>query len=277
MSTAPISILVLTLNEEANIRACIDAVRDFDEVVVFDSGSSDRTVEFAEAAGARVVSRKFDNWAAHQNWAMENIEFSQPWVFYLDADERMTPELAAEVRAIAEGETTHRAYYCGRKNFFMGVWIRHAMPPGHIMRFFQPKHIRFERLVNPTPVVDGTIGYLENIFEHYNFSRGMKEWFHKHNNYSSMEAEEAVIVLDGRTPWSDVFTRDAAQRRKAMKQISFGLPFRGSIRFLYQYLLCGGIFDGKAGYQYCRLVAIYENMISIKIKEILLARKGGGV
>jgi glycosyltransferase involved in cell wall biosynthesis len=97
----PISILILTLNEETNIGACLDSLAGFDDVVVLDSLSKDRTKEIALAKGARVVERPFDNWAAHQNWAMDTIPFRNPWVFYLDADERMTPELRAEIEAIA--------------------------------------------------------------------------------------------------------------------------------------------------------------------------------
>ena len=100
----PVSILILTLNEETNIGACLDALAGFDDIVVFDSLSKDRTKDIAVAKGARVVERPFDNWAAHQNWAMDNIAFKHPWVFYLDADERMTPELREEILA-ARAET----------------------------------------------------------------------------------------------------------------------------------------------------------------------------
>ena len=86
-----ISIFILTLNEEQNVGQCLDSVADFDDVVVLDSFSTDRTIELAKAKGAHVVQREFDNWAAHQNWAMANLVFKHKWVFYLDADERMTP------------------------------------------------------------------------------------------------------------------------------------------------------------------------------------------
>ena len=75
-----ISILILTLNEETNIGACLDSVSGFDDIVVLDSLSKDATKQIAVAKGARVVERPFDNWAAHQNWAMANIEFRNPWV-----------------------------------------------------------------------------------------------------------------------------------------------------------------------------------------------------
>jgi glycosyltransferase involved in cell wall biosynthesis len=92
-----IGVLILTLNEEQNLPGCLESVRWCGDVVELDSFSVDRTVDDTRAAGARVVQRRFDNWSAHQNWAHANIRFAHPWVFYLDADERMTPDLRAEI------------------------------------------------------------------------------------------------------------------------------------------------------------------------------------
>jgi len=271
-----ISILILTLNEETNIGACLDALAGFDDVVVFDSLSKDRTKEIALAKGARVVERPFDNWAAHQNWAMDNIQFRNPWVFYLDADERMTPELREEILAIARDQSRAEvAYYCGRKNYFLGKWIRHAMPPGMIMRFFKPGRIRFERLVNPVPVIDGPHGYLRHYFEHYNFSKGLTEWFDKHNKYSLFEAMEGMKLRARPVGLGALFSRDRFERRRALKELSFRMPLRPLVKFLYMYVLKRGFLDGRAGYTYCKLQAMYEYMIVVKMRE--LARKERGL
>lgn len=273
MSSPQISIMILTLNEEINIEACLDSLKDFDDIVVFDSFSTDKTTELADDKSARVVQRKFDNWAAHQNWAMENIDFKHPWVFYLDADERMTPELQQEISHIASDPEEKRvAFYCGRKNYFMGQWIRHCYPPSLIMRFFKPPYIRFERLVNPVPVLDGEHGYLNEMFLHYNFSKGLTEWFDKHNRYSLFEAMEGRKSMKEDTGLLDALKiKDRAAKRAALKRFSFKLPLRGMMKFLYLYIFSGGFLDGYAGFTYCRLQAIYENMIEIKMKE--LARK----
>ena len=271
-----ISILILTLNEETNIGACLDALAGFDDVVVFDSLSKDRTKEIALAKGARVVERPFDNWAAHQNWAMDNIQFRNPWVFYLDADERMTPELREEILAIARDQSRAEvAYYCGRKNFFLGKWIRHAMPPGMIMRFFKPGRIRFERLVNPVPVIDGPHGYLRHYFEHYNFSKGITEWFDKHNKYSLFEAMEGMKLREKPVGLGAILSRDPFERRRALKELSFRLPLRPLVKFLWMYVLKRGFLDGRAGYTYCKLQSMYEYMIVVKMRE--LARKERGL
>ena len=156
-----VSILILTLNEETNLPHCLQSVDWSDDIVVLDSFSADRTPEIARQCGATVMQRKFDNWAAHQNWAMANIPFKHSWVFYLDADERMTAELRDEICQISAASQRGRvAFYCGRKNYFMGKWIKHAYPPSLLMRFFRPRSVRFERLVNPTPVINGKHGYL---------------------------------------------------------------------------------------------------------------------
>ena len=271
-----VSILVLTLNEASNISTCLESVSLFDDVVVLDSHSSDATCEIARSRGAKVVQRRFDNWAAHQNWAMENITFQNDWVFYLDADERMTPELQAEIFAISKDRSRREvAYDCGRRNIFMGKWIRHAMPPGMIMRFFRPECVRFERLVNPVPVIDGTHGYLSEMFDHYNFSKGLTEWFDKHNRYSLFEAMEGMKILDGVRPGvSDLLSRDRFRRRKALKDLSFRIPLRPAVKFLWMYVLKLGFLDGRAGFTYCRLQAIYEYMIVVKMQELARIQRG---
>lgn len=277
MNGAPeISILILTLNERPNIEGCLASVAGFDDVVVLDSRSTDGTQDAARRLGARVIERPFDNWASHQNWAMANIAFRYPWAFYLDADERMTPELQAEIAGIA-GDPSRRevAFYCGRKNYFMGKWIRHAMPPGMIMRFFRPERVRFERLVNPVPVIDGPHGYLRHFFEHYNFSKGLTEWFDKHNKYSFFEAMEGRKLLKGDRPgFGALLSRDRFQRRRALKDLSFRMPMRSTLKFVWMYLLKRGFLDGRAGFDYCRLQAIYESMIVMKMRELERHERG---
>jgi glycosyltransferase involved in cell wall biosynthesis len=280
----PVSIFIQTLDEEANLPGLLESVSFADDVVVLDSLSTDRTREVAEAGGARWFERAFDGRGPHQNWAMEHIEFRHRWVFYLDADERMTPELRAEIEAIADawdsGERSREngdpvAYYCGRRNYFRGTWLKHAMPPGNIMRFFQPPHIRFARLANPTPTVDGEIGYLREHFIHHNFSKGLREWIERHNRYSTYEAQETIRALaENPVRLGNLFSGDRNTRRLELKNISFRAPFRPSLKFMYMYLLGRGFLDGGAGFTYCRLQAMYEYMIVLKVKELQREAKG---
>jgi len=275
--TSPgISILILTLNEESNIEAVLDSVAAFDDVVVFDSFSTDRTVALAGSRGARIVQRKFDNWSAHQNWGLANIEFRHPWVFYLDADERMTPALEAEIAGIAaDPSASFVGYYCGRDNYFMGRLIRRCYPPVPILRFFKPGHVTYQRLVNPVAHVTGAVGQLRNRFLHYNFSKGLTEWIDKHNKYSLAEALEAVRVADeGTARLGDLFRGDQAARRAAVKRLAWKLPMRPTLKFIWLYLFRGGFLDGWPGFVYCRLQSIYEYFIALKVEEIRLQRQG---
>lgn len=272
-----VSIFIQTLDEEANMPGLLDSLKGFDDIVVLDSLSSDRTRAFSEAAGCRWFQRAYDGRGPHQNWAMENIDFKYRWVFYLDADERMTPELRREIETIAArwdageltGENSPVAYYCGRKNFFRGRWLKHSMPPGNIMRFFQPPLIRFERLANPVPTVDGRVGYLNEHFLHYNFSKGLREWIERHNRYSSYEATETIRALrDNPVKLGNLMSSDRNTRRLELKNVSFRMPFRPFLKFLYMYLVGRGFLDGHAGLTYCTLQAIYEYFIVLKVREI---------
>jgi glycosyltransferase involved in cell wall biosynthesis len=280
----PVSIFIQTLNEEANLPGLLESVAFADDIVVLDSLSSDNTRGIAEEAGCRWFERAYDGRGPHQNWAMEHIEFKHRWVFYLDADERMTPELRAEIEKIADawdrGEMSAEgkdpvAYYCGRKNFFRDRWLKHAMPPGNIMRFFQPPLIRFERLANPVPEVSGEVGYLKEMFLHYNFSKGLDEWLQRHNRYSTYEAVETVNALANRpVRLGNLFHGDRTTRRLELKNLSFRMPARAVLKFLYMYILQRGFLDGRAGFAYCLLQGMYEEMIVLKVHEIQRKNRG---
>lgn len=272
-----ISILILTLNEEQNLPACLRSVAWSDDIVVLDSFSTDTTCEIAEAAGARVMQRRLEDWASHQNWAVANISFKHPWVYYADADEVVTDELRDEMLAIAADPRTPAVAYRVRfKNQFMGRWIRRSsLYPTWVLRFFRPEKVRWERLVNPVAVVDGPEGRLHGHFLHYSFNKGMAAWFDKHNRYSTQEAAEAIKSARGGTlRVRDLVTADPVRRRRALKELSWRMPLRPLLRFLYMYVLRLGFLDGWAGFTYCRLIAIYEYMIDLKVKELRRREQG---
>ncbi|MGH2566905.1 MAG: glycosyltransferase family 2 protein [Bacteroidota bacterium] len=271
-----ISILILTLNEEMNLAECLSTVQWSDDVIVLDSLSIDRTVAIAEAAGARVVQREFDNWSLHQNWALKNIPFKYEWVFYIDADERMSEELREELLHEARKEKNENvAYFCGRRNHFMGRWLSHVASPSYVLRFFKPKHVLFERLVNPAPIIDGSYNYLKSHLEHYNFSKGLTDWIEKHNRYSLLEAVETnKAYAMYRLRLRDLFASDPFQKRKTLKNLSVRIPFRPWGRFLYLYIIKRGFLDGGPGLTYCILMSIYEYFIVLKAKELRRRDRG---
>lgn len=271
-----VSVLVLTLNEETNIRQCLDSLAWSDDVVVLDSLSSDRTVEIATACGARIVQRPFDNWSAHQNWAVSNIPFKHRWVLYLDADERCTTELRKEVLELATAAAPYAAFRIRRKDYFMGRWLKHAqLYPTWLVRLFRPEKIRYERLVNPVANVDGSIGELQAHIDHYPFSHGVAHWIARHNKYSDMEAVEAVKAR-GQVAFkaSDIVSGDPNVRRRALKEVFFRMPARPAVKFCYYYLWRRGFLDGRPGFTYATLQAFYEYMIECKRRELSRRARG---
>src|SRR5262249_55531701 len=155
MRSLGVSVLVLTRNEEQDLPGCLASVSWSDDIHVLDSLSTDRTAEIARNAGARVTERKFDNWAAHQNWALANISFKHPWVFYLDADERISESLRESIKAQVCPDSAAAAFRVRRRDFYAdGTWLKHAQITPYYVRLFRPQRIRYERLVNPVTVVD---------------------------------------------------------------------------------------------------------------------------
>jgi glycosyltransferase involved in cell wall biosynthesis len=270
-----VSVLILTLNEEINIGECLDSVAWCTDVVVLDSGSTDGTRSTAESRGARVIVRAFDNWSSHQNWAVSRIPFRYPWVFYLDADERCPPDLRDEVRERATAGAGESAFRIRRKDFFMGRWLKHAqLYPTWLVRLFRPQRITYERLVNPVAVVDGPIGELASHIIHYPFSHGVSHWIARHNRYSDLEALEAANVRNEPGAPRALWSSDANVRRRALKELFTRLPARPLIKFAYYYAWRRGFLDGRAGFTYATLQAIYEYMIACKGVELERRRRG---
>ena len=226
-----ISVLVPTLNEETNIERCLEGVSWSDDVVVFDSFSSDRTVEIARSLGARVFRRRFDDYGSQREAARVEVDYRHPWVLAIDADERVDDRLAAELREVASSTASrHAAYRMRRKDHFMGRWIkRSTLYPSWFIRFYRPDRVRYEkRAVHEYPVVDGSVGRLEGHLLHDNFSKGLHDWIGRHNRYAVLEARESLDVLRGRpVDWRGALAwGDAVRRRRALKELSMRLPFQ---------------------------------------------------
>lgn len=271
-----ISVLILTLNEEANLPACLESVKWSDDIIVFDSFSTDRTVEIAQSAGARVVQRACDNERDHRRASLL-LEFKYPWVYNPDADEVTPPALRDEMRrVVADPARREVAYRVRFKAMFCGRWIKHSsLYPTWVVRLFKPNQVSFERSINLRYVVNGLEGRLQNHFEHYSFNKGINAWLEKHNRYSGQEAVESLRSLSShQLRWEELFDRDPVLRRRALKELSFRVPFRPTLRFFYMYLCRLGFLDGRAGFNYCRLLSMYERMIVMKMNEIRRTERG---
>jgi glycosyltransferase involved in cell wall biosynthesis len=270
-----LSILVLTKNEEQDLPGCLESVAWSSDVVVYDSCSTDRTREIAESSGARVIQRPFDNWAAHQNWGLRQIVFRNSWLFYIDADERLTPEAAAELQAIAcSPDPGIVAYRIRRRDFFLGRQLHYVQTSPWYIRFFRPEFVHYERLVNPVTVVDGSVGDLQHPLDHYPFSKGLSHWIARHNSYSTFEAKQILLNRASQEPFSltaAFLERDFNRRRFHQKEFFYRLPARPLIKFLLLYVLKRGFLDGCPGFTYALLQSIYEAMIVLKVQELELS------
>ena len=266
------SILVLTKNEQIDLPGCLQSVAWSDDIVVYDSCSTDNTCDLARSQGARVVDRPFDNWASHQNWGLRNITFKHPWVFYIDADERLTPEAADELRAIAsDPSSTCVAYRIRRRDFFQGRQLKHVQTSPWYIRFFRPEFVHYERLVNPITVVDGPVGDLQHPLDHYPFSKGLSHWIARHNSYSSFEAQQILQNRVNQEPFSlraAFLERDFNRRRFHQKELFYRLPARPLFKFLLLYVIKRGFLDGRPGFTYALLQSIYEAFIVLKVQEL---------
>ncbi|MCK4373895.1 MAG: glycosyltransferase family 2 protein [Candidatus Brocadiae bacterium] len=273
----PLSTLILTLNEEQDLRGCLQSVGWCGDVVVLDSLSSDGTQAIAESLGARFFQREFDDFAGQRNYAIDNIEFKHDWVFHLDADERFTPALLDEcVSAISKD--AHSGFLVPSKMVLWGRWLKHAAAyPVYQMRLTKLGEIRFAQYGHGQRefAAKRGIGRLSEPYLHHSFSGGVTKWLERHSRYAVQEAAQSLAELRGRAlNWRCLFSKNVVSKRRALKELSFRLPFRPWLKFFYMYVLRMGFLDGAPGLTYCALQAIYEYMICLKIKELRRREKG---
>jgi glycosyltransferase involved in cell wall biosynthesis len=270
-----ISVLILTRNEQRDLPDCLASVSWSDDIHVFDSHSTDDTVEIAKAAGAHVHTRTFDDYATHRNAALTTIPFKHPWVFLPDADERPTADLSREMQQIALAAPSQTAAFrVRRRDFLFDTWLQHAQISPFYIRLIRPERARYTRAINEVLEIDGPVAQLSYPLDHFPFSKGIARWVEKHNLYSTMEAELIVRNQGLQNPSLMTALRDPDfhTRRLHQKAIFYRLPGRPLIKWLYMVFLRGAILDGAAGLTYATLQAFYEYLIVLKTKEL---RRGG--
>ena len=273
----PVSILIPIKDEAANLPRCLDSVRWADEIFVVDSQSTDGSQEIAEKRGAQVVPFLFNGtWPKKKNWALENLPFRNDWVFILDADEVLPESAAAEfAKAIAEAGDI-AGYWINRRFMFMGRWLKHAYYPNWNLRLFQHSLGRYEKLteaktnsgdneVHEHVIVQGRTGRLRTEMDHYAFP-SVEVFVEKHNRYSNWEARVAADEYLNAS--SGKLSGEVVSRRRKLKLLSHRLPFRPLLRFLYIYVWQKGFLDGREGYYFARLHAMYEFLCVAKTREL---------
>lgn len=272
------SVVVLTLNEERNIGACLDSLAGFDDCHVLDSGSTDATLKIAARCGASSGVNAFTSFGQQRNWAHDHLPLRHGWVLHLDADERMTSALAEEIGSVIRAdEGKFGGYHIAERTLLRGGWLRHAgQYPRYQARLAHRGRMKFvdhghgQRESSNLP-----FGTLANPYDHLAFSHGLEHWLRKHAGYASREAAQILKSTAGdESLLSQLLSANALQRRRALKQLAMHLPMRPLLRFLHILIVNRGIFDGRAGWEYARMMRVFQEMIDLALIE---ARSGGSV
>ena len=231
-----LTVIVLTLNEERNIAACLESLAWADKLVVFDSFSTDRTVDLAREAGAEVLQHPFENYAQQRNAALERVEAG--WIFFVDADERATPELAAEIRAVTAGDREEVAWWVPRHNYIFGhLTLGAGWYPDYQLRLVRQGRARWQRPVHEVAVVDGPEGHLQNTLVHYNYA-DLADFVARQEKYTDYDA--GILLQQGIRP-------------------RFYTPYRQAVhQFWWRFVTLRGVQDGWHGLRLSLLMAYYE-------------------
>jgi len=279
MAKIPVSFLIPIRNEEANLPRCLASIAWAGEVFVVDSQSTDASAAIAERFGATVVQFEFNGiWPKKKNWALDNLPFQNEWVFILDADEVLPPDAEAEIgQVIARDGGGNAGFWINRRFMFMGRWLKHAYYPNWNLRLFKHHLGRYERLVQGATqsgdnevhehiIVSGTTGRLRCEMDHYAFA-SIDVFVEKHNRYSNWEARLEIEEAQERAP-AAVPQSARVRMRRTLKRWARRLPCRPSLRFMYVYFFQAGFLDGREGYIFARLHAMYEFLAVAKAAEL---------
>lgn len=266
-----ISLIVLTFNEELNLEKCLKSVDGLaSEIVIVDSGSTDKTREIAERYGAKFVVHEFKNQADQFNWALDNIEIKGDWVMRLDADEELLPELKKEIEEKIDGLVTDvNGIILRRRTYFMGRWMKHGgIYPTELLRIFRKGKAASENREMDEHLIlkEGKSVTSENDFVDNNLSP-LSSWIAKHRNYAKREAR--VYLKESQSESEGVVLNSQAGGKRHLKnKVYYSLPpfFRAFTYFVYRYFIKLGFLDGFKGLIYCFLHAFwYRCLVDINI------------
>lgn len=265
----PISIIVMTRNEAANIAACLAPLAAFAQVLVVDSHSEDGTAAIAASRGAEVLSFHWNGmYPKKKQWCLSHPAVRRDWVMFVDADERLTPQLVVELANLMREQPTHAAYFVDSRPFWLGRVLRHGTPYRKIAllhrrrtRFPVCPDLHVSRMWEVEghyqPVIDGSVGRLSAPLIHAD-AKPPADWFDRHNRYSDWEA---ALADSGGTP--ALLAGERGLRRLA-KRLLAALPGRPLLAFAHAYLWHLGFLDGKAGWHHALSRAFYYWSIDLK-------------
>jgi glycosyltransferase involved in cell wall biosynthesis len=280
---APVTVLVLTHNEERNLDVCLGSVTGWTEAVfVVDSGSTDRTAEIARAHGATVVAHPFETHARQWRWALNQLPIRTSWVLALDADQSLTPELRDELAlGLSDGSLANvDGVFLNRRQIFRGRWIRHGgYYPKYLLKLFRRERVTIDEddLVDHHFRVSGpTAKGRHDLIEDNRNEADIAAWVAKHNRYAVLQERQETRGRGsaGRVRMSALL-ENPDRRVRWLKQVWGGLPLfvRPCGYFTYRYLVRLGFLDGREGFIFHVLQAFwYRLLVDINILE--LRRRG---
>lgn len=266
----PVTVAVPVKNEEANLARCLERLGRFAEIVVIDSGSTDRTCDIARDFGARVVDFRWNGqFPKKRNWFLMNAPIHTPWIFFLDADEYVDDAFCDELATTLPG--THcDAFWLSYDNYFLGRQMHHGLEQRKLA-LFRVGRALYEKIeedhwsqldmeIHEHPIVDGPIGEIETRIDHRDY-KGLGQFLGKHRDYAQWEALR-YLALQGDTQAQSHFT--ARQKFKYRHLAKWWYP---AFYFLFAYIAKRGFLDGATGFHYAFYKAWYFHTIRLLIRE----------
>jgi glycosyltransferase involved in cell wall biosynthesis len=267
----PVSVIILTFNEAQNIDPCLSTVEWADDVIVVDSGSMDGTLDLARKVrpDIRAFVHPFRDFGEQRNWALDETTPKHDWILFLDADERCTPACSTAIREAVMSSGPHVGFYLTYRNYFLNRWIKHCtLYPTWQLRLLKLGAVRFLKEGHgQREVTEGTLGYINEPYDHYGFSKGVAHWIERHNHYSSEEVELIQRLRNEPLGLRDLLVGGSLGRRRCLKRIGARVWCRPLVRFFYVYVLRLGFLDGRVGLVYCALRLAHDIHIDAKLAE----------
>lgn len=248
-----ITAIVLTYNEEANIRECLESIKEIaSEIFVVDSGSIDQTVKIAKEYNCKIVTNPFENYSIQRNWALKNLPINSDWVLNIDADHRLTQELAKELKSVFSTNISSdiSGFLTSRRTIFMGKWIKHGghYPTYHAVLFKKVKGFCEIKQYDQHFKVDGKLVKLKGDVIDV-ITDSLFNFTSRHNKWSNLEAADQFSGLDKKDTIQSNLTGNAIQKRRYVKSVyeKFPLFVRPTIYFIIRYFFRLGFLDGTRG------------------------------
>jgi len=275
----PISVIILTYNEEKNIEACLKSLDGWaEDIFVVDSYSNDHTLEISRIFTDKIFQHPFENQAKQLNWALENLPINTEWVMRIDADEKVMPALRDElVDKLHTLENDITGLYVKRRVYFMGRWIKHGgYYPTWLLRIWRKNKAYCEErwMDEHMKVVEGKVSFLESDIIDEN-RKDLHWWIGKHNSYATREAIDIFNLkygfLDYDTIPSKLLGTQEQRKRWIKEKIYANMPLfvRPFLYFVYRYIIKLGFLDGREGLIWHVLQGFwYRFLVDAKIYEI---------